>query len=138
MKLPLRTLVSNRSNASAPQRSEAAGCERRRAFAGHFRRISPALPPRARIDGLLIEWNGVTMRQADYARQFDESTQRRAGRRQAARRVTIVIGTGEWRGTIGTDRREPERGRGHASTGMRAPPRHQVEVAVLRSISAIR
>ncbi|MBU9640580.1 hypothetical protein [Burkholderia gladioli] len=24
---------------------EAAGCEGRRAFAGHFRRISPALPP---------------------------------------------------------------------------------------------
>ncbi|WP_407853526.1 hypothetical protein [Burkholderia gladioli] len=50
------------------------------------------------------------MRQADYARQFDESTQRRAGRRQAARRVTIVIGNEGDGGTIGTDRREPGRG----------------------------
>lgn len=106
-----------------------------RAFPAYF--AGPAALDAAST-GFLIEWNGVTMRQADYARQFDESTQRRAGRRQAARRVAIVIGTGEWSGTIGTDRREPERGRGHASTGMRAPPRHQVEVAVLRSISAIR
>ncbi|MBU9324495.1 hypothetical protein [Burkholderia gladioli] len=37
---------------------EAAGCEGRRAFAGHFRRISPALPPRARINGITyrMEW----------------------------------------------------------------------------------
>ncbi|WP_186062132.1 hypothetical protein [Burkholderia gladioli] len=37
---------------------EAAGCEGRRAFPGHFRRISPALPPRARINGITyrMEW----------------------------------------------------------------------------------
>jgi hypothetical protein len=31
--------------AEVPCVREAAGCEGRRAFAGHFRRISPALPP---------------------------------------------------------------------------------------------
>ncbi|WP_186135655.1 hypothetical protein [Burkholderia gladioli] len=31
---------------------EAAGCEGRRAFAGHFRRISPALGSGCRIDGI--------------------------------------------------------------------------------------
>ncbi|WP_186059525.1 hypothetical protein [Burkholderia gladioli] len=44
--------------AEVPCVREAAGCGGRRAFAGHFRRISPALPPRARINGITyrMEW----------------------------------------------------------------------------------
>ncbi|MDN7720103.1 hypothetical protein [Burkholderia gladioli] len=70
--------------AEVPCVREAAGCGGRRAFPGHFRRISPALGPDAASTELLIECDGETMHRPDYARQFDESTQRRAGRCVAA------------------------------------------------------